>query len=120
MLGRYLERVLELPFHSVDDTQWGPGWTRMPSSCIAAAHAEWLQSDRWVIDGWGDWELIVARFAAADTIVLVDFPFATHVAWALRRQREVRRGLRTDWPPAGCSAIGIADRLLETMRYVDR
>ncbi len=120
LLAQHLHRVLGLPLHTVDDVQWGPGWTRVPPSLVASAHAEWLSSDRWVIDGWGAWELIVARFAAADTIVLVDFPFPVHVRWAMRRQSEVRRGVRSDWPPKGCSAEGIADELLRTMQYIDR
>ncbi len=120
MLGRHLGRMLRLPVHSIDDVQWGPGWTRRPADRLDEAHATWLQRDRWIIDGWGSWALISARFAAADTIVVVDFPFRVHVRWALQRQVEVALGWRRDWPPEGCAAWPITKELLRVMRYVDR
>jgi hypothetical protein len=120
LLAQHLGRELRLPVHSVDDAQWGPGWTQVPALQVSEAHATWLASDRWIIDGWGAWDLIVTRFAAADTIVVVDFPFALHLEWVTRRQMEVQQGLRRDWPPKGCNASEITDELLQTMRYVDR
>jgi adenylate kinase family enzyme len=120
VLARALGRALALPVHSIDDVQWRPGWTRAPAGDVAAHHAIWLAGDRWIIDGWGDWELIAARFAAADAIVVVDFPLHIHYRWAFRRQVEVALGLRRDWPPAGCDALSITRRLLAVMRYVHR
>jgi hypothetical protein len=120
VLARELGRALGLPVHSVDDAQWDPGWMRAPAGRVAAHHAEWLAGERWVIDGWGDWDLIAARFAASDAIVVVDFPLRVHYRWALRRQVEVALGLRRDWPPPGCAALPITRRLLELMRYVHR
>jgi adenylate kinase family enzyme len=120
VLARELGRALGLPVHTVDDVQWEPGWTRAPAPRVAEHHARWLAGDRWVIDGWGDWELITTRFAASDAIVVVDFPLRVHYRWALRRQVEVALGLRRDWPPPGCAALRITRRLLELMRYVDR
>jgi adenylate kinase family enzyme len=118
VLARELGRALALPVHTIDDVQWQPGWTRAPASLVAERHAVWLADDGWIIDGWGDWALIEARFAAADAIVVVDFPFHVHVRWALKRQAEVMLGIRRDWPPAGCPALPITWRLLRLMWYV--
>ena len=120
VLARRLGRSLGLPVHSVDDVQWQPGWTRAPAGRVAERHAEWLASDKWIIDGWGDWDLIAERFAAAEAIVVVDFPLRVHYRWALQRQVEATLGLRRDWPPPGCAALPITRRLLEVMRFVHR
>jgi hypothetical protein len=120
VLARELGRTLGLPVHTIDDVQWEPGWTRAPASRVATHHAEWLAGGRWIIDGWGDWGLIEARFAASDAIVVVDFPLRVHYRWALRRQLEVTLGLRRDWPPAGCAALPITRQLLQLMGYVHR
>jgi hypothetical protein len=119
VLARELARALGIPHYCIDDVQWLPGWTRAAATSVAHEHEQWLRGDQWIIDGWGEWDLITARFAAADTIVVVDFPFDVHVEWAMNRQAEVARGERTDWPPAGCSATGVEPELLRAMRYVD-
>jgi len=118
VLARALGEALGLPVHTVDDVQWRPGWTRAPLDEVAAAHAAWLVGPRWVIDGWGSWELMAERFAAADTIVLVDFPLRVHYRWAIKRQLECAVGLRRDWPPPGCAALPITRELLRLMKRV--
>ena len=118
VLARALGATLGLPVRAVDDVQWRPGWTRAPLDEVSAAHSAWLAEPRWVIDGWGSWELMTERFAAADTIVLVDFPLHVHYRWALRRQLEVALGLRRDWPPPGCRALPITRELLRLMKRI--
>ena len=120
LLARDLGRALDIPVHSIDDVQWGPGWTRESPDVVRQLHDAWLAHDAWIIDGWGDWDLLSRRFAASDLVVFVDFPLRVHEQWALRRQAEVTLGLRHDWPPRGCSAAEITGRLLELMRQVDR
>ena len=120
VLARQLGDALGLPVHSVDDAQWLPGWQPARPDDLAALHASWLARPAWIIDGWGPWPLIRARFERADVVVVVDFPLQLHVEWALRRQDEVARGERTDWPPPGCDAAAVTERLLDTMERVDR
>jgi hypothetical protein len=120
LLARALGTALGLPVYSIDDVQWRPGWTPAPAGHVAERQAAWLAGEGWIIDGWGDWDLIAARFAVADTIVVVDFPFHVHVRWALKRQAEVMLGLRRDWPPPGCAALPITRRLLRLMWTVHR
>jgi hypothetical protein len=120
VLARQLGDALGLPVHSVDDAQWLPGWQQAPPDDLAALHASWLARPTWIIDGWGPWTLIHERFAHADLVVVVDFPLQLHVQWALQRQDEVARGVRTDWPPAGCDAAAITGRLLDTIERVHR
>ena len=118
VLARAVGAALGLPVRVIDDVQWRPGWTRAPLDEVSAAHAAWLREGRWVIDGWGNWELMTARFAAADTIVHVDFPLHVHYRWALKRQLECALGVRRDWPPPGCRALPITRELLRLMKRV--
>ncbi len=70
----------------VDQVQWRPGWVRAPEEEVAHWQEDILSQDRWLVDGWGSWPLLASRFAAADTIVFVDFPLAIHYWWATKRQ----------------------------------
>src|SRR5690606_21707815 len=82
-LARKLRDALRLPLHSVDQLQWRPGWQRTPEDEFVATHTELIAGARWIIDGWGDFAAIGARFDRSDTIVLIDFPIWRHYWWAL-------------------------------------
>jgi hypothetical protein len=120
VLARQLGEAFGLTPRVIDDVQWRPGWERAPVEAVAAAHAAWLAEPAWIIDGWGSWPLIEERFAAADTIVIVDFPLRVHYRWALKRQVAAVLGLSRGWPPPGCRAWPITLELLRVMRRVDR
>jgi len=112
-------RALGIPVRVLDDVQWQPGWTRATPEVVRATHAGWLAEPRWIIDGWGPWDDITARFALADLIVVPDYPLAQHRAWAVQRQAEVARGERRDWPPAGCDAAPLTEELLALIDLVE-
>lgn len=114
-LARRLGARLGVPVYQVDLLQWLPGWVYAPAGVIAAAHDYWLAQPAWIIDGWGSWPALAERFERADTIILVDFPLATHYWWAIKRQ--VRSVVRPggDWPPPGCAALPVTGRLLSLM-----
>jgi adenylate kinase family enzyme len=120
VFARRLSMTLALPLRVVDDVQWRPGWAPAPAHEIAHAHAQWLEDGRWVIDGWGSWPLIEERFAAADAIVLIDYPIALHYWWAAKRQVRATLGIRGDWPPPGCRAWPVTVRLARLMWRVHR
>lgn len=120
LLARRLGRALDLPVHVVDDVQWLPGWERAPLDRVAEVHARWLAAPRWVIDGWGAWDLIEARFRAADTVVFVDLPLARHYWWALKRHAKAIAGRPDGWPPEGCEAWPVTARLMRIMWRVHR
>jgi hypothetical protein len=48
------------------------GWASASAKEIGQAHEQWLMTPAWIIDGWGSWDAIAARFELADTIVVVD------------------------------------------------
>jgi hypothetical protein len=110
-LARTLAARCGLPVYEVDRLQWQPGWNHTAPDEIARTHASWLATSAWIIDGWGGWDALTARFEQADTIILVDYPLVVHYWWALKRQ--IQSLWRTDpaWPPPGCSAWPITWRL---------
>lgn len=85
-LSQQLGQKLNLPVYEVDKVQWQPGWIRAPEEDVARWQQGILSQDRWLVDGWGSWPLLANRFAAADTIIFVDFPLVIHYWWATKRQ----------------------------------
>ena len=62
-----------LPFHSVDDLTWEPGWVEVPAEEQRRRIAMICTGDWWIIDsGYSKWlDLVLAR---TDLIVALDYP----------------------------------------------
>ncbi len=99
LLASQISERCGLPLHRLDDIMWQPGWVPLPAADFAAKHASLLADEHWVIHGYGPHNHIPARIDAADTIIFVDLPFATHLWWATKRQI---KSLFTPQGPAGC------------------
>lgn len=116
-LSHQLSQTLNLPLYEVDQVQWLPGWVRAPETEVAAWQANILAQDRWLVDGWGSWPLLEARFAAADTIILTDFPLAVHYWWATKRQIKSLFRPR-EGGPAGCPLWPKTRELYQLMWHI--
>lgn len=114
-LARRLGDQLDIPVFQFDDLQWRPGWTRTPLAEIQATHSKWVAQPGWIIDGWGNPEILEQRFEAADTLILVDFHIAIHYWWAAKRQILAALNLNPGWPPKGCAALPVTGRLFKLM-----
>jgi hypothetical protein len=112
-LARKLGNALNISVYQFDDLQWQPGWTRTPEKEIHNAHSKWLAEPKWIIDGWGSWDILDKRFLAADTIIFVDFHIAVHYWWAAKRQLKAVLNLNSGWPPEGCHALPVTGRLIK-------
>jgi adenylate kinase family enzyme len=95
-LSKQLSERTGLPLHILDKIQYRSGG-------IEVSHAEYIQiyqtivdSDRWIIDGFGDLETLWPRLDRADTLVFVDLPLYVHF-WLVTKR------LVTGYfqPPAG-------------------
>ena len=95
-LARRLAAATGLPLYVVDELQFRPGGASVPPDEYLRVHAELLGRDEWIIDGFGSVASAWERFAAADTLVLVDLPLTTHYWWVTKR---LLMGLFT--PPPG-------------------
>ena len=86
-VARNLARVTGLPLHVLDIVQFPHGGrgAKMQPDEYAKLHAELLRQDRWIIDGFENVTAAWERFAAADTLIYVDLPVATHYWWVTKR-----------------------------------
>jgi adenylate kinase family enzyme len=84
-LARRLAAVTRLPLYVIDKIQFRPGGAAVPHDEYLRVHAELVGRDEWIIDGFGSVPSAWERFAAADTLVHVDLPLATHYWWVTKR-----------------------------------
>lgn len=109
---RKLSKALDIPLFPVDKIQWKPGWTPASADEVKARHDDILAQERWIIDGWGSFEIIEARFKASDTIIFVDHPLRVHYWWTLKRQFACLFAPRIDGPE-GCPMLPMTWPLLK-------
>lgn len=84
-LARRLAELTHLPLYPLDMIQFRPGGGEVPRDEYLKAHAELLQRDAWIIDGYGCIKSAWERFACADTLVYIDLPLSTHFLWVTKR-----------------------------------
>lgn len=84
-LARRLADLTRIPLHPLDMIQYRAGGGKVPHDEYLKVHAELLQRDAWIIDGFGCVKSAWERFASADTLVYVDLPLFTHFLWVTKR-----------------------------------
>jgi adenylate kinase family enzyme len=92
-LARQLAEATGISLYNLDKLQFRAGryWPdeagggKIPDGEYSRLHAEIIERDEWVIDGFGSVPLTWQRLAAADTLVYIDLPLLTHYRWVTRR-----------------------------------
>jgi adenylate kinase family enzyme len=84
-LSKRLSQITGLPLHVLDKIQFRSGETEVSSEDYKRAHQQILDSDRWIIDGFGCMETLWLRLNEADTLVFVDLPLYVHFWWVTKR-----------------------------------
>jgi adenylate kinase family enzyme len=97
-LARKLAELTRLPLYVVDRMQFRAGGAAVPQDEFLKAHAELLQRDAWIIDGYGSVKLSWERFSVADTLVYVDLPFLVHFQWITKRSLKGLFVTPPGWP----------------------
>jgi adenylate kinase family enzyme len=119
-LSRAISAYCGLPLYAVDRFQWRPGWQAVPEAEVGATLDALLGQESWLIDGWGPWTTLERRFAAADTIVLVDHPLWIHFWWAAERQIACAQGNGQPNGPEGCDMLTVTPRVFKMIWDIDR
>lgn len=119
-LARRLAERHKLPWCSVDQIQWEPGWEPASDADVSEHLRTVMAGDRWIIDGWGPWSSLEDRMILSDTIILVDLPLWMHFWLAAERQIAIARGENRTDPVEGCDDLAITRRLFETIWHVDQ
>jgi adenylate kinase family enzyme len=90
VLAARLGQIAGLPVIELDRHFWKPGLNATSPAEWARTQSELTQREAWIMDGdLGPYDTaLAARLAAADTVIVLDFPLV-RCAWrALRRSRE--------------------------------
>jgi adenylate kinase family enzyme len=84
-LARRLAELTRIPLYALDTIKYRAGGGEVPHDQYLKKHAELLERDAWIIDGFGCVESSWERFGAADTLVYVDLSLVTHFLWVTKR-----------------------------------
>jgi adenylate kinase family enzyme len=83
-LARRIGERLDVPYHSIDDLTWEPGWVQVPDEVQRERVTAICAGEAWVIDSaYGIWRDV--PLARADLIVGLDLPRWRSLAWLIRR-----------------------------------
>ena len=119
-MGRRLAERYSLPFFSVDQIQWLPGWVQADEGVVTQKLDEVTTAECWIVDGWGPWPTIERRLATADTIIFVDLPLWMHFWLAADIWRSAARGENRSDPLDGCDQLAVTKKLFELIWRVDQ
>lgn len=100
-LARRLAEITRLPLYPIDIVQFpnGGDGAKVSHEGYLKMHAELLQKEEWIIDGFDSVAFAWERFAAADTLVYLDLPLLTHYWWVTKRLAKGMFKNPEGWPP---------------------
>ncbi|ABB57664.1 hypothetical protein [Synechococcus elongatus] len=84
-LSRRLAAITGLPLHTLDKIKYQPGGVELPLAAYQQVHQEILETDCWIIDGFGSLDTLWPRLDQADTLVYIDLPLWRHFWWVTKR-----------------------------------
>jgi adenylate kinase family enzyme len=83
-LSKRLSEITRLPLHVLDKIQYQSGGKVLQED-YNRSHQQILETDRWIIDGFGCMETLWIRLNEADSLVFVDLPLSVHFWWVTKR-----------------------------------
>ncbi|BAY07918.1 adenylate kinase [Calothrix sp. NIES-2098] len=84
-LSSRLSQITGLPLYVLDKIKFQPGGAEVPDEDYKRTHQQILESDRWIIDGFGSMETLWPRLDEADTLIFIDLPLYVHCWWVTKR-----------------------------------
>jgi adenylate kinase family enzyme len=118
-LSRRLGQLHALPVVHVDSIQFLSGMKiRLHLESIAEL-SKLQMGEKWIIDGYGPLDILVARLELAEKIVFIDFPIWRHAWWLAKRQIQNIFSPRQELPE-GCSELTVEHtiKLFKTLKNV--
>lgn len=118
-LSKALSEHLKLPWFEIDQVQFGPNWVRPPEEEVRQQIQGMIAQPRWLIDGFGPYDTIQERFAAADKIIFVDFPLWIHYWWAMERQIAAHLGAKRLGGRDDCDLRDVNKLMCQSLWWVE-
>ena len=84
-LSKELAAATGIELYPLDLIEYQKNGKRVPPSEYAKAHEKLINSENWIIDGFGSLDSFWLRINAADTIVYIDLPYRVHYWWVTKR-----------------------------------
>jgi adenylate kinase family enzyme len=84
-LSKRLSEVTGLPLHVLDKVKYLSGGIEVPQEDYKRTHQQILETDQWIIDGFGCLETLWPRLTEADSLIFVDLPLHVHFWWVTKR-----------------------------------
>jgi hypothetical protein len=101
-LSRILAARYHLPLIHVDSIQFDEGMKIRPHAESISILTEVQAQEKWLIDGYGPLDILIARLEKAEKIIFIDFPLWRHYFWAFKRQVKSLWSPRPELPQ-GCN-----------------
>jgi adenylate kinase family enzyme len=103
VMARRLSELTGIPWTSVDDICWSPGWVQMPQDEQVAHFDALTREDSWLLDtAYGGWRHLAHE--RADLVVALDYARLTSLTRLLRRtatrildRQEICNGNHESW-----------------------
>ncbi len=103
IMARQLSELTGIPWTSVDDICWRPGWVQMPQDEQVAHFDALTRTDSWILDSaYGGWRQLAHQ--RADLVVALDYSRLTSLTRLLRRtatrildRQEICNGNHESW-----------------------
>ena len=93
-LARQIAAKTGHPVIHLDYERFFPGWVELSREECIAKHSQWIQGERWIIDGCYFRGTMEARFATADLVIYLDLPRMLRLFRVIRRLWQPRPDLR--------------------------
>ena len=84
-LSKRLSEITGLPLYVLDKIQYQARGAKVPQEDFRRAHQQILESDQWIIDGFGCLETLWPRLDETDSLVFIDLPIYVHFWWVTKR-----------------------------------
>jgi len=97
-LARELASITGLPLQALDTLRYRAGGGEVPYEEYLRSHTALVTRAEWILDGFGCITTVWERLAAADTLIHVDLPLATHFLWVTKRLVKGLFATPEGWP----------------------
>jgi len=80
-----LSLKIDVPFYHLDLIEFNIDGSKIDSFKFEKAHQELIESDKWIVDGFGTIETFYKRLDCANELIYINLPYSTHY-WRITKR----------------------------------